>query len=175
MKTWGNIIISPDRLLYTEAGNYRWTKSRGARAWEKAYALLEAVLACSPDAELHLVCGIQGAGKTSWIESRQAAAGQTYVYFDATFPTARVRQRAIWYCSQFGRRARCVYLDTPLQICLERNRARPADRRVPDEVVIRTYQSFEPPSVKEGFYTITVLNAVGGALVTALFGRRTHR
>lgn len=73
------------------------------------------------------------------------------VYCDATYSNAKLRkEEAAFYCgladSVIG-----IVMDTPLEECLRRNRAR--DRFVPEDVIMRMYNSLlvDPPSLEEGF------------------------
>jgi signal recognition particle GTPase len=65
--------INPDDFLQTPAGRV-WTPERNRRAWDQAYqALGAALMALKSQAtaeqrpRLYIVCGIQGAGKSTWI------------------------------------------------------------------------------------------------------------
>lgn len=52
-----------------------------------------------------------------------------------------------------------LYLETPLDICLERNRRRSGRRQIPSEIIVKMSTSFEPPRVAwEVCSTKTVVN-----------------
>jgi predicted kinase len=55
-----------------------------------------------------------------------------------------------------------VYFDVPLDICLERNRAR--QRQVPEHIIQEMSAALQPPSFEEGFHRIVTINANGQTL-----------
>ena len=66
--------INPDDLLLTPQGRL-WSAERSKAAWEQAYAALRQALSrrstegsSGQQQNLYLVCGIQGAGKSTWIK-----------------------------------------------------------------------------------------------------------
>lgn len=119
------MVVRPDDYLYEEDGTYNWTPERVAAAWGKAKG----------QAERHLKGGM-------------------HVLFDATFVSRRARKPYIDLAKSVGAHAVCVFLDTPLEVCMERNAARPPDRRVPEETMRRMHRSFERPTIEEGFEVI---------------------
>ena len=52
---------------------------------------------------------------------------------------------------------RCVWLDTPPELCLARNEARQGAARVPLVGLYATRGRFVPPSVAEGFDSVDVV------------------
>jgi len=44
-----------------------------------------------------------------------------------------------------------VWISCSLEVALERNRSRPSDQVVRDEVVRLVFDTFEPPTSEEGF------------------------
>jgi tRNA uridine 5-carbamoylmethylation protein Kti12 len=50
-----------------------------------------------------------------------------------------------------------VWVDTPLDVCLERNRDRGASRQVPEDVITRMHQRMEPPDPKKATWEQAVL------------------
>ncbi|MFE7442374.1 AAA family ATPase [Streptomyces chartreusis] len=68
----------------------------------------------------------------------RAARGLTSVV-DATNTRADVRRRLVDTAHDYGLDAAAVVMAAPLQQCLARNAPRPANRRVPDDVVRRQY------------------------------------
>jgi predicted kinase len=123
--------------------------------------------------------GLQGAGKSSWVrahlagthavvskdhwpharrrEARQRrlvaellAEGRSVVV-DNTNPAVADRAALVQAARAAGVPVRCVWLDTPLEVCLERNAARTGRAQVPLVGVLGTRRRFEPPSPEEGF------------------------
>jgi predicted kinase len=143
--------INPDHYLQTPSGRV-WTPERNTVAWEQAYVQLTSALAGAPRT-LYLVCGLQGAGKSSWIEVNMSRLAPC-VFFDAALPRAVHRLPAITIARSTGARARCVWMDTPLEIALKRNAERREDERVPESSIRSVAAQFEPPSVSEGFIEV---------------------
>ena len=129
--------------------------------------------------------GLQGSGKTTWVaanlagthavvskdhwprargrEARQRrmvgellAAGRSVVV-DNTNPSIEDRAPLIAAAREAGVPARCVWLDTPPQVCLARNEARQGAARVPLVGIHATRGRFVPPSVAEGFDSVEVV------------------
>ena len=78
-------VIDLDAFLETEAGRV-WTPERNAEAWRQAFAALRGWLESGTVVQVVVVCGLQGAGKSTWIARQQAQAGT--IYFDAALPYA---------------------------------------------------------------------------------------
>jgi predicted kinase len=129
--------------------------------------------------------GLQGSGKTTWVgenlagthvvvskdhwprarhrEARQRrvvaellAAGRSVVV-DNTNPSLEERAPLIAAAREAGVLVRCVWLDTPPELCLERNAARQGPARVPPVGIYATRGRFVPPSVAEGFDRVDVV------------------
>jgi len=94
-----------------------WTDERGREAWDLAYQKLEAALQqLGSRATLYVVCGLQGAGKSTWIHEQHARLGSAAVFFDAALPSRRHRVRALEAARRVGARAVAVWIDAPLQL-----------------------------------------------------------
>ncbi len=82
----------------------------------------------------------------------QIATGQSLeAIYDATNAVRRDRRRAIALARGCGfTNIICVWLHTPLDVCLQRNQQR--DRQVPDTVILRMHRCLvgAPPAVEEG-------------------------
>ena len=129
--------------------------------------------------------GLQGSGKTTWVaanlagthavvskdhwprargrEARQRrmvgellAAGRSVVV-DNTNPSIEDRAPLITAAREAGGSVRCVWLDTPPELCLARNDARQGLARVPLVGIYATRGRFVPPSVAEGFDRVDVV------------------
>ncbi|MFE2727048.1 AAA family ATPase [Kitasatospora sp. NPDC059327] len=56
-------------------------------------------------------------------------------YVDNTSLSAHHRAQLVELAHQYGRRVIAAHFDAPLPLCVERNRARPAEQRVPEDVL----------------------------------------
>ncbi|MEN3233721.1 MULTISPECIES: AAA family ATPase [Methylobacterium] len=147
--------INPDDCLETEEGRV-WTPERSRQAWQACYETLRRALRADDGPRtVVIVCGLQGAGKTTWI-GRQARHPEV-VYFDAALPGARHRRPIVEIARSAGARLEAVWIDVPLALALTRNASRPADRRVPEEAIRSVAGLFEAPTAAEGFDRITVV------------------
>ena len=77
-------------------------------------------------------------------------------YIDATNLTRRERRPYIKIAAMYGCQAEAVFFDTPLDVCLERNRAR--ERKVPEAVLHMMSSKLQPPSTNEGFCNVVVIS-----------------
>jgi predicted kinase len=84
---------------------------------------------------------------------QRVALGRPVTCVDATHLTPRERRP---YFQLPGCRVEAVYFDTPLAVCLERNRLR--DRVVPAEVIERMAAKMVKPSKAEGFRRVRVVH-----------------
>jgi tRNA uridine 5-carbamoylmethylation protein Kti12 len=70
-----------------------------------------------------------------------------------------------------------LWLDTPFNICLERNEKRPVDRRVPEEVIYNIHRSWEPPDADKASWEVnhcrlsevTTIDDIGRYLQSSAF------
>ena len=85
---------------------------------------------------------------------RRLALARPVTYLDATHLTLRERRPYIKMGQIYGCSVEAVFFDVPLEVCRERNRSRA--RLVPEEVLDRMAAKLVPPSVEEGFSTVTV-------------------
>lgn len=86
------------------------------------------------------------------VERQLRSAMGLFVIYDATNVVRRYRRQAIALVHQVGfSELYGLWLDTPLDLCLERNRNR--GRVVPDDVIETMWRSLQgaPPSLCEGF------------------------
>lgn len=142
------MIVSPDSFLY-EKGEYRWSPSRVKTAWVDAGSLFRQALSWSikPDSVV-LMVGAPASGKSTWLAEN---ADERVLYFDATFDLPWKRKKWLDIAAAANVPAVIVWLDTPLEVCIERNARRPDERRVPDEVVRAMHSKImsSPPSGSE--------------------------
>ena len=129
--------------------------------------------------------GLQGCGKSTWVaehlaathavvskdhwpharrrEARQRrvvaellAEGRSVVV-DNTNPGPDERAPLIAAARAAGVGVRAVWVDTPAELCLERNDARQGRRRVPLVGILATRARFVPPTEAEGFDRVDVI------------------
>ncbi|MEL4891371.1 kinase [Xanthomonas protegens] len=152
------IVINPDHFLQTERGRV-WTSERNQAAWRQSHDALQAILAtsCEPAGPwtVVIVCGLQGAGKTTWI-ARQPVRPCT-VYFDAALPGARHRAPIVAIAKAAGARIEIVWIKVALPIALARNLQRPADEQVPESAIRSVASLFEAPTLAEGADHVSVV------------------
>lgn len=158
--------INPDDFLMTPSGRV-WTAERNITAWESAYASLSNALSrkrfgapSEQTCELYLVCGIQGAGKSTWIKGNAARLAPC-VFFDAALPRATHRLPILTIARSAGALVHAVWIDTPLEVALRRNGQRPRDERVPEASIRSVAAQFEPPSLPEGFIEVLRVGDAG--------------
>jgi hypothetical protein len=152
------MIIEPDRELET-GGLSRWTPLAYERAHQQAFATLDQMLTQTRVAELWVMVGLPGAGKSTWAMANNT---REIVIFDAVFADSAARRRVadMARAAQVGVWA--IWIDTPLLTCLHRNSVRPDDRRVPPPIIGQMHQklSRRPPSVNEGFTQVRRVGVV---------------
>jgi predicted kinase len=149
------MIVSPDHHLFDADGKYVWTVSRVKEAWDSAkeqytQALLWPI---KPD-KVVLFVGTPASGKSFWLSQRE---DERVLYFDACFDLPFKREPYIRLARMAGVPVEIVWLDTPLEVCIERNAERSEDRRVPEDVIRAMHDKIQsaPPSESEGV-TVTV-------------------
>ncbi|MGU3664600.1 AAA family ATPase [Methylobacterium sp. A49B] len=154
------VVIDPDAFLEIE-GVRVWTPERSAEAWRLAREALRAALrtavATGSVRGVVVVCGLQGAGKSTRI-SRQERDTAT-VYVDAVPTSARHRAPVIAIARGFGAPADAVWIRTLLPVALERNQQRPLDGRVPEASIRSVDRLFELPTSAEGFASIRIVES----------------
>ncbi len=76
-------------------------------------------------------------------------------YVDATHLTPSERRPYVRIAEKYGYQIDALFFDVPLEVCLERNRARA--RVVPEEALRAMAAKLVPPRVTEGFSRVTVV------------------
>lgn len=151
--------FNPDDYLWTPAGRV-YTPERNAVAWERLYADLEATFSTvSPGMRFFVVMGVQGGGKTTWIRTNYDVLGPQAVFMDAAVPARRHRARAVGLARRFRVSAVAVWIDTPLELALAQNGARPADEVVPELAIRSVFGLLEAPTKDEGFDEVIVVRS----------------
>jgi predicted kinase len=90
-----------------------------------------------------------------YILRQRLAAGAPVTYIDATSLAPWERRPWIQFAHLHDCDVEAVYFDTPLEICLDRNRKRA--RVVPPDVIRSMSQRLAPPSAAEGFSRVEVV------------------
>ncbi len=75
-------------------------------------------------------------------------------YIDATHLTRAERMPYLEIAREHGAEIEAVFFDTPLELCLERNRQRA--RQVPEDVLQKMAAKLQPPTEAEGFAKIDI-------------------
>jgi predicted kinase len=146
-------------------------------------------------AELVILVGLPGAGKTSFHQQRYAAthlhvskdlmrnrrdrqarqlvlirealaAGRS-VTVDNLNATRADRAALIALGRELGAIITGYVLETPLADCLARNRSRSGRARVPNVALYTAAKRFEPPALAEGFDRLSRIRAEGGTFVVS--------
>lgn len=156
MDAWRH--INPDHYLNGPDGRI-WSAERGKQAWEQAYADLERALnTVGARGTLFVVCSLQGAGKTAWINRRGADYGPDAVFFDAALPSRKHRTRALALASASGTPSVAVFIDVPFEVALQRNARRTGDERIPEATIRHVLEQLERPSTDEGFREVLAVD-----------------
>ena len=154
------MIISPDNHLYNAQGLYEWNPDRSKAAWGKAYSKLTKALLSGKFEKVIMMGGIPASGKSTYLS--KFGKDPDVIYFDATFTNKWVRGTVLDIVVETAPETpvEMIFLDTPKDVCLQRNSERTPDRRVPPDAYDRmcgalAKQGF--PSKAEGFDKITII------------------
>ena len=143
------IYVNPDDFLCNPRV---FTEERNREAWRACKNLVERTLTEAREQySYYIVCGVQGAGKTRWVKENHTGFAEPAIVLDAALPRARDRAKALEQARRFSCRLIGIWISCPLEVALARNRARPPDQAVADEVVRIVFNDFEPPTLEEGF------------------------
>jgi predicted kinase len=94
---------------------------------------------------------------------RRLQLSRPRTFIDATNLTPRERRPYVKLALEYGFRPEAILFDTPLEVCKARNLTR--TRKVPDEVIEMLAMRLRPPTLLEGFASVTVLREVSTAVV----------
>lgn len=138
-----------------EDGKYVHRPHEQKAIWETAYDTLKALIREDGVKAAVALIGVPGAGKSTWLSLNKE---EGVVYFDATLARPRDRKTFIQRVktSKKGLPVKAVFINTPVEVCKERNALRTEDRRVPDHVIDSMARNLEtnPPSEEEGWDSI---------------------
>ena len=152
------IYVNPDNFL----GDPRVvTEERSREAWRACKDLVERTLTEAREPyNYYLVCGVQGSGKTRWVKANRASFAEPAIVFDAAQSRARDRAGGVAQARRFSCRLICIWISCPLDVALARNQARPPDQVIADDVIRLVFDTFEPPSLEEGFDEVFKVESV---------------
>ncbi|MCW7551630.1 hypothetical protein NX722_03010 [Endozoicomonas gorgoniicola] len=141
--------INPDNYLETNEGRV-WTPERSKAAWESAYLDFENILKRSSGiADVYIVFGVQGSGKTTWIRNHEPT--KPSIYFDAALPAKKHRIQAISIAKKYAKQIHGVWIKVPLVIAKSQNMARSQDKQVSESAIESVFKQLEAPEQSEGF------------------------
>ena len=83
------------------------------------------------------------------------AIGRPVTYIDATNLSRKERRNWIKFARESGCAIEALYFDTPLEVCLARNRMR--ERRVPEDAIREMARKLAAPQVEEGFSKVEIV------------------
>lgn len=91
-----------------------------------------------------------------YLLKQRADIGRPVTYVDATHITPQERSPYIELAESCGCEVEALFFDVPLEVCLERNRARV--RMVPEEAIRDMALRLLRPSVDEGFARVSIVS-----------------
>lgn len=152
------LIISPNDYIksYGESDKFIINPKFIAKAWEEAYSKLGAQLAEIEEGSLLLVIGLPSSGKTSYINSHMDELEDYDVIFDGGFPSKISRSAVTNIAIGAGWEVDALYIDTPYNVCRNRNHRNANSQRIPFEAFKQMTKAFSAPKNYEGFRDITV-------------------
>lgn len=86
---------------------------------------------------------------------QRLAIGRPVTYIDATHLTPAERRPYQRIAEWYGCELEAVFFDVPVEVCIERNRAR--GRVVPEEVIRAMAEKMSMPTAAEGFSRVRVV------------------
>jgi predicted kinase len=91
-----------------------------------------------------------------YLARHRIALARPVTYIDATSLTRKDRAQWIGFARETGCTPEALFFDTPLTLCLERNRNR--SRQVPEMVIVEMAGKLSPPTLDEGFSRVAVVH-----------------
>ena len=149
-------LISPNNLIksYNQGDKFLINPKFTAQAWEESYARLGEMLAEIDDGRMLMVVGLPSSGKTTFIENHAEELEDYDVIFDGGFPSKIGRSAVTNIAKGAGWEVDALYLDTPYNVCRNRNHRNANGQRIPFEAFKLVARSFSEPKSIEGFNSI---------------------
>lgn len=144
-------------LMIGIPGSGKSTKATAIR--EEAVANLMSVEKCSADDFFMTANGIYNFDRTKLFKAHSTCQGKArkamqtgiqLVIIDNTNINMKDRRDYLEMAKEYGYTVVTEVMNTPLEVCLERNNKRTADRKVPEDVVKRMYESLQASMDGEG-------------------------
>lgn len=148
------MIVCPDDLLMKD-GRYEWSLSGATEAHRKCHEEWQRVLREERPERAVLMIGTPGSGKSTWAKTLQNC-----VVFDATLNLPYKRRPLVQMAHAARVEVSFVLMLTPLHICLDRNKNRSEDRRIPEQIIKemdRKIRTIPPVKLKENYQELVVV------------------
>ena len=147
--------INPDHFLHTNPER-KWTEERNELAWKRAYlSLCDYITMHEECKELCVVMGVQGAGKSTWVQQNNKS--KNTVYFDAALPRRKHRKKLLEIAKNHNLQTKAIYIDVELEVAKARNAQRNGCELVPETSLDSVFVQLESPSIEEGFDEVRVV------------------
>ena len=152
------VILSPNDIIrsYTKGDKYIVTPKFTAEAWEECYQILGTQLADLEEGRLLLTVGLPNSGKSTYIKEHPDLIKDYDVVFDGGFPNRLNRGATTNIAKGAGWTVDCLFLNTPYNICRNRNHRNENGQRIPFEAFKQVAKSFSKPQEHEKFGSIIV-------------------
>jgi hypothetical protein len=146
------LIVRADDFRADNHGVYSHAGDMGLIAWSMAKRSLNELLPLVD--EVRALAGAPGAGKTTWIDEHGI---EGVLYLDSMLSRRKTRRDVCAMAAAAHRPIDCVFIDTPFEVCIARNRERSPDRRVPESYIMRAHRRLTvcPPADDEGWRGVT--------------------
>lgn len=159
-------IVSPDDYLVDKDDNYDYSnQTKIDNAWRSArHKLKESIFNTRIPMRIYMLIGVQNSGKTEWRENRNnffsdrqpividatnLTIAKRYEFFIEIMKTHSESKKDIKICA--------VFFDVPLLQLIQRNKERPASKRLPDQLITDNYNRIESPTTSELFDEIIIV------------------
>jgi len=159
-------IVSPDDYLVDKDDNYDYSnQTKIDNAWRSArHKLKESILNTRIPMRIYMLIGVQNSGKTEWrdnrnnffsdrqpivIDATNLTIAKRYEFFIEIMKTHSESKKDIKICA--------VFFDVPLLQLIQRNKERPATKRLPVQLITDNYNRIESPTISELFDEIIIV------------------
>ena len=144
--------FSPDSIL-VDKYDYHWTPKRAQKAWAESYQNFGKALLQSVKQKQSYNHESTKSRNNQIQKGHKMSKTKKILIWDATFLNTIQRAAILHICRGMNLRIGCVFMDTPLQKCLERNLKR-TRKPVPEDKIKSMHKNLLPPSIDEGFDVI---------------------